>query len=263
LYYLKNERVAYNGAMLKELQDIGLSEKEAKVYMAALEIGRATADQLAKHSGIVRSTTYVQLESLMKKGLMSTYEEGKKTFFAPESPEYLKRIFDSKKRELEVRERELNDFLPQLVRQFESAGEKPLIRFFTGLEGIKSLREEMLHAKSKQWHVIYSHDALEEFVPDEARDVYSKKRIGLGIRSRLIYTRNAGPFEYPPRDLTERKFVSPERLKIVNDIAIYDHHVAIMGFHKKPFGAVISDEGTASSMRSLFELLWSSIPGDR
>ena len=52
--------------MLKELQDIGLSEKEARVYLAALEIGRATADQLAKHAKIVRPTTYVQLQSLMK-----------------------------------------------------------------------------------------------------------------------------------------------------------------------------------------------------
>jgi sugar-specific transcriptional regulator TrmB len=40
--------------MLKELHDIGLSEKEAGVYLAALEIGRATADQLAKHAKIVR-----------------------------------------------------------------------------------------------------------------------------------------------------------------------------------------------------------------
>ena len=54
--------------MLKELQDMGLSEKEAKIYLASLEIGRATADQLAKQAKIVRSTTYVQLESLMKKG---------------------------------------------------------------------------------------------------------------------------------------------------------------------------------------------------
>ena len=70
--------------MLKELQDLGLSEKEARVYL-----GQTTADKLAKHAKVNRSTTYVQLESLMKVGLMSTHEERKKTVFAPESPELL------------------------------------------------------------------------------------------------------------------------------------------------------------------------------
>src|SRR4051812_35603168 len=109
--------------MLKELQDLGLSEKEARVYLAALEIGQATADQLAKQANIKRPTTYVQLESLMKMGLMSTYEEGKKTYFTPESPDTLKKIFESKKREFEAREQDLTAILPELVRKFEGAGE--------------------------------------------------------------------------------------------------------------------------------------------
>ena len=63
---------------LQTLQQIGLSEKEARVYIAALSLGPATADQLAKQTGINRSTTYVHIKSLMAMGLMSTYEEGKK-----------------------------------------------------------------------------------------------------------------------------------------------------------------------------------------
>src|SRR5437899_393424 len=100
--------------MHKELQDLGLSEKEASIYLAALEIGRATADQLAKHAKIKRPTTYVQLESLMKKGLMSTYEEDKKTYFAPESPELLKRFLQKQKEELNSKESELDSLLPLL-----------------------------------------------------------------------------------------------------------------------------------------------------
>src|SRR3989344_9484889 len=114
--------------MIKELQDIGLSEKEAKIYSAALELGAATADQLAKHSKIVRSTTYVQLESLMEKGLMSTYEQGKKTFFAPESPELLKRFLAKQKENIGAKENDLASFLPDLLRLFEGAGERPVVR---------------------------------------------------------------------------------------------------------------------------------------
>src|SRR3990167_4868713 len=97
----------YNLFMLKELQDIGLSEKESRVYLAALELGRATADQLAKQAKIKRPTTYVQLESLMKMGLMSTYEEDKKAYFAPESPELLRRLLHKQKENIESKERDL------------------------------------------------------------------------------------------------------------------------------------------------------------
>ena len=51
-----------NTPLIEKLEEFGLSEKEAKVYMASLEIGEATADQIAKHSGVNRSTTYVQIQ---------------------------------------------------------------------------------------------------------------------------------------------------------------------------------------------------------
>ncbi|MBI4087815.1 TrmB family transcriptional regulator, partial [Candidatus Kaiserbacteria bacterium] len=70
--------------MPKELEDLGLSEKEARVYLAALELGQNTAERIAKQASVNRSTTYVQLDSLMKMGLISTHEEDKKTLFAPE-----------------------------------------------------------------------------------------------------------------------------------------------------------------------------------
>src|SRR3989344_453122 len=118
--------------MIRELQDLGLAEKEAKVYLAALEIGRATADQLAKQAKIVRPTAYVQIKSLMEKGLMSTYEEGKKTYFAPESPEALRRVLDKQKESIRTQEDELKRLLPELSRLFEGAGERPVVRFFEG-----------------------------------------------------------------------------------------------------------------------------------
>jgi sugar-specific transcriptional regulator TrmB len=155
--------------MLKELQDMGLSEKEARVYLAALEIGRATAEQLAKQAKIVRSTTYVQLESLMKKGLMSTYEEGKKTYFAPESPELLKRLLMRQRDEVQAKEHELASFLPELLRQFEGAGERPVVRFFPGKEGITIVRDEVLMTKEQKLRVILSSDNMTK--------IYSEKEI--------------------------------------------------------------------------------------
>ncbi len=244
--------------MLQELQDFGLSDKEARVYLAALEIGRATADQLAKHAKIVRSTTYVQLESLMKKGLMSTYEEGKKTYFAPESPEYLKRTFELKRQEFDVKEKELNVLLPDLLRQFASAGDKPLVRFFSGKEGITAMREGFLQLPAgTELRSIYAHDALEQVFSEEERTEYAKKRAAKGIQVKTVYTRKDRPLA--PTDIvsnTERRFIPYEKMPISSDIYIYDHTVAIMALRKKIFGVVIESEEIAQSMNALFSLLW-------
>ncbi len=60
----------------KELQNLGLTEKEARTYLASLELGPETAQNIAKKTGINRATTYVQIESLKKRGLMSEFEKG-------------------------------------------------------------------------------------------------------------------------------------------------------------------------------------------
>ena len=242
--------------MLKELQDIGLAEKEARVYLAALEIGRATADQLAKQAKIVRSTTYVQLESLMKKGLMSTYEEGKKTYFAPESPELLKRLLIKQKEDIGSKERELADFLPELLRQFEGAGERPVVRFFPGKEGVATVREEVLTTKEKKTYAVFSPTHLSKIFGEKYLDEYSDRRKALGILAKGIYTHQ----EYFNRagldPLTERRFLQESIFPVTIDVTIFDDKTAIFPLEGNLFGMVIESAHIASSMKVIFNLLW-------
>lgn len=244
--------------MLKELQDIGLSEKEAKVYLAALEIGRATADQLAKQAKIVRSTTYVQLESLMKKGLMSTYEEGKKTYFAPESPEYLKRIFELKKKEFEAKESELNEFLPELLKKFGGAGERPLVRFFLGKEGINALREETLELKEgSEIKIIYCFDTLQKVYTEQEMFAYTGKRSKRGIKVKTVYTNKTGPLAADDiSPMSDRRFVPYDKMPIRSDFLIYNNKVAIMALDGPIFGIVIESKEVAQSFEVFFSILW-------
>lgn len=247
--------------MLRELQDIGLSEKEAKVYTAALELGPATADQLAKHSKIVRSTTYVQLEALMKKGLMSTYEQGKKTFFAPESPELLKRFLAKQREDIGAKEKDLIGFLPEMLRQFESAGERPVVRFFSGKEGITAVREEMLTTKEKKTYVIFSPEHLENIYSTKYLDEYSDRRRELNIYSKGIYV-NKEYFKRAGIDsLTERRFLLPQILSLTIDLYIFDDKLGIISSKGSLFGLVIQSNNIASSMKSIFNFLWQQAKG--
>ena len=63
--------------LTKKLEEIGLNEKEAKVYIAVLELGEGSASEIAKKSEVNRATTYFTLENLMKIGLVSASNEEK------------------------------------------------------------------------------------------------------------------------------------------------------------------------------------------
>ncbi len=243
--------------MLKELQQFGLSENEAKVYLASLQIGKATADEISKHAGVKRPTTYVQIESLMQKGLMSSVDEGKKTFFSAESPEYLKRIVSTQKLETERKEQELEKLLPELKQVFEHAGVRPKVRFFEGKEGLITIREEMLKTKEKEWFVIYSHDALSGVFSDNERDLYSKKRIAKNIYSKIIYTRKEGKFAHESRQLTDRRYFPQEKLNLSSDVVIFDNNIVLMALKEKLFGVIIESEEITKSIKSIFNLIWS------
>jgi len=242
--------------MLKELEDIGLSEKEAKVYLASLELGQATAERLSKHAHVNRSTTYVQLESLMKKGLVSTFETGKRTCFAPESPELLVRLIAKQKDAVSAKERDLTVILPTLLKQFDGAGERPVVRFFPGKEGIHAAREEVLTVKDKKIYLIFSVGLLSKLYTQKQLDDYSDRRRALGIHSKGIYIHKAY-FEIAELDaLTERRFMPPSKLPLTIDITIFDDKTAIFSLKGNLFAMILESKQIAHSMNLIFDLLW-------
>jgi len=72
----------------KDLISLGLSEKEARIYIVLLELEVATAHEVAEKSGVNRSSAYVVLEKMKEKGIVGLVEteniqriKGSVTFF--------------------------------------------------------------------------------------------------------------------------------------------------------------------------------------
>ena len=64
----------------QKLQNIGLSEKGANVYLASLKLGEATVLSLAKHSGVKRTSIYYVLSELKELGALSETKRQKKIY---------------------------------------------------------------------------------------------------------------------------------------------------------------------------------------
>lgn len=244
----------------KELQNLGLSEKESKVYVTALELGAETAQNIAKQSGINRATTYVQIESLKQKGLMSEFEKGKKTYYVAEDPNRLQNFLTSLEKELNLKKTEVNSVLPGLISIFEGMGEKPRVRFFEGIEGARAMHHDLLTTKNKVTQgFLYLDDLFQSF--PEYQQEFTKYRIQKRITSHIIYTQKSGPREdeVDKKQLREAKFIDSKKFPIAATITLYDDKVAISTYKAKPFGVIIKNKHIADTIKAIFYWMWENI----
>ncbi len=246
--------------MFEKLKHLGLSENEAKVYMAMLELGPSVVVEIARKAQVNRPTAYVQIESLKKKGLVSTQSKGKKQLFIAESPDKLELLIDNELKTVEEKKNELNNFLPELLSIFNTYGRGPHVKFFEGKEGVLALQKEFLKTDSTPIYGITSLDNIFEVFP-EFENTYVKKRVQRKIHSKTIYTSRKGPVlkESDEANLRESKYIEPDKLPLGVDITIFKDKVAIIALKGKISGTLIEHKEVADSFRAIFELVWSKI----
>ncbi len=75
----------------ERLAAIGITGKEAKLYLAALETGEAPVHQIARQAGIGHTTAYDVLARLVENGLVTRHEKQGRIIVVPEPPEQLLR----------------------------------------------------------------------------------------------------------------------------------------------------------------------------
>lgn len=242
-------------SIVQDLQKIGLSDKESRVYLATLELGQADVADIASKSGIKRVTVYPVLQSLIDQGLCSTYTKDKKVYFVAESPETVLSVLHIKKKEIEEQEGLIKGIMPQLKAIYNRQENKPTVRFFEGLEGLRSMIVEQQKSTDKEQFLVVPADDLDKvFEPDERKIAYDT-RVQQQKKVKMLYTRSAGPITAKnPGD--EYVMISAKDFPITCDLAIFGSKVRIAALKGKLSGVIIDDENIANTLKSLFKLAW-------
>ncbi|OHA04325.1 MAG: hypothetical protein A3A28_05990 [Candidatus Sungbacteria bacterium RIFCSPLOWO2_01_FULL_47_32] len=243
--------------MINELKQNGLSEKEARVYLAALELGKGTVQDIAKKAGVNRTTVYVMITVLEKRGLMKQVKIGKRSFFVAENPDAIISMLHKEKNGIEDREREMRKILPELKTLFNVAPGRPKIRFYEGTEVYKKIAEDIFEADTREILEIYNADLIRDVISDDEAKEFYKKRLARGIFYRALYTRKEGPFRTPPEKAEER-FLSKEEFPVSGNIFIYGNRVGMASLKGSIIGVIIESDEISETLKSLFELGWES-----
>ena len=247
-YVVENQRQIYIGetfcCSMKEqaLESLGLNKKEIAVYLVNLQLGSSLVQNIAKRANLNRTSTYDILASLERRGFVSYTVTGGKRYYQATDPRKLIGL-------LKEKESLVRKALPDLVALKESVAEKPNVEVYIGINGIKSVFEDVLRTgedisvlASKE-HVF---DFLKYYIPH-----FVDRRVKLGIKARLI-------LDVPPHDPKAEYRLIKKKLKTI--MYLYGGKIAMMSLGKAPMGILIDEANFYESHLEMFNLLWDALP---
>lgn len=239
------------------LNNIGLTPKESRVYLATLELGPSPASDIALRAKLNRISTYDILKKLIKRGFISTYNRKSVKYFIATEPDAIRH---------EVRQKylDLKEALPEL-RRLHGTTYIPRIRYYEGREGIKKVYADTLTAKTEILNYADS-KSIREFWPN-----YDEEYVGERVKKR-IYLRGIAPLdEYGEKVASENekkyreiRLVKAGPYSFANEINIYDDKVSIVSFGKNEVvGMVIESPEIANTQRAIFMMAWEFAGSER
>ncbi len=239
--------------IIESLQKFGLSEKEAKVYIANLELGNSLAGDIALKSNLPRTLVYDLLERLIDLGLASYAIKNNKKYFQASNPEKLFRILKEKLSSV-------SKILPKLKELEKSDGVKrPKVQIFEGKEGMKTVMDDILKSNIKVFLAYGSSRSSYEIIPAFIED-WHKQRAKKKILMRIIYNNTKESKEKISKfkkslRLTYYKFM-PIELESPTATLIYANKVVLQSWTKEPFAVMIESKEMAENQKKYFEELW-------
>jgi predicted DNA-binding transcriptional regulator len=126
-------------SLIKEdvLIESGLSKNEAKVYLALIDIGSATAGELSEKSRIHRTNVYDSLDRLIGKGIATYIFKNEVKYYQATEPENLLNLIKEK-------ELHLSQILPELQLSKKLSKTKPRAEICEGMPAFKLANYELL-----------------------------------------------------------------------------------------------------------------------
>lgn len=244
-------------ALAREIQKLGLSDKEALVYLASLELGPSPVQVIARKAEVNRATTYVMIESLLQRGLMSTFDKGKKKMFTAEQPERLHRIVHHERSIVDEKEQVIKRILPDLDALSDAAGERPKVSFYEGAEGLEAMRETIFDSKLESIEDVISYDDLNHLLEEIHWKKHNERLKNKKIRGRVLYTSESG--RKPPTDhggTWQHRLLPHKLFPMHGELTVYGNRVAMIALKGKLVGVIIESKEMAVMVRTLFELAW-------
>ncbi len=238
---------------VKALENLGLSEKEARVYLALLELGQASAYRVAQKSGVKKPTAYVLLDELRKKELVIKMPGDKTQMFIAKSPE---EFFNTAKYKILSATEALPDVLSVMKKQ-----NKVRTMYFEGIDGLRqALWYDMKQNTGGELIGFYA------LAKNMSKDLYDMtwewaedtKKYDISLRGFVPthdtitdYRKADKKYNREMRELSYEDYSSETSLDVMNDFVRIIDLTA-----DNPQAIIIENERMAKMVKQIFEIMW-------
>jgi len=245
---------AKNNISFDVLQSLGMTQRQQAIYLAALELGESLQVPLAKKAKIKRTTLRELLPDLLNRGILQQKIVGKRKLVVASDPREL--VLD-----LEEKTKQAKEALPQLLAMQNILTNKPEIRFFEGIEGLKQVYQltldlgltmycfvntEQMYPELRQWLAEY-------YIPEKLRrKIWIYNIMTAGEESKSLM---------PEHGYRENKYIPKEQYPFEMEIVTFGDYVTFHHFRKteEPSGIIIKSKAAAETMLSIHKLIWNNI----
>ena len=230
-----------------DLEKLGLTKIEAKIYLALLKEGNSLASKIIKKVQMHRATVYDVLDRLIEKGLVSSTKKDGKNYYQVVDPERFLDIFQEKKNDSLSKEREIKSLVGKL-KKFKEKSSTSEVEVLTGKNGLKFLMRDLLTIK--EFLVLGGEIRFFEYLPIYTKH-WIRERERKKVRARIL----ANLVPRKKWSYNKHKLL-PKDLRFPSATIVYQGKVAII-LPEEPIKIIlIRSDNVYRSYKSEFEVLW-------
>lgn len=244
------------------LRKAGLTESQAKGYLALIEYGELSPAELAEKTNENRTNGYMICDKLEKLGLATKKESAgqrKKTLYTPNHPSALETLAEKRRKAIQRAETEVKQGIDPLIDMFYAATEMPGARTLQGIDGIKEVYADTLKSTDKTIHLLRTTADGPTLGHDYYND-YRKKRAVAGISTYALTPMTEISYQHVKSGEDEKLlyFRTPIPLDSYTapvEIDVYGNRVAFIAFGDTQMATIIDSRPIADAMRQILGVL--------
>lgn len=235
------------------------------MYLASLNLGASAVQTLARQAKVARATTYIIIQSLVERGLMTRYADSDRTMYVSEPPTQLLRMLEKQEEVIHEQREQVESILPGLHAVMNITDGRPLVRYYAGVQGLRTIRQEMVQycGRGDTWYSFTPVDYLLQVFSKEEL-AYADQRKAKGIVSHIIFTTESLGLKKELlmttyKDMAKRKFIPPRFYPSTSGLTVFRDRIAIGSYEGGIGGVILESKSIAAMMESIFKLTWTSI----
>jgi len=248
------------------LENLRVSPNAITFFLASYKLGRSSVGQIAKATKMDRSSAYAAYQQLQELGLMDEENKGNRKIVWTREPKAIIARLRTEIRRMRRQVEAIEESMPDLLAQYGSSNDRPILQVFTGIEGLHQIMEDILSSSDFELLLMSNFEEEDRVFSRKDHDAFIRRRVAQNINLRLIATDSPEARNIQKADKANKRAtrIVKGKAPFENETYIYGDKIAMLSFNEKTgiIGFIVRSREFANAQRWMFEQIWQRLKED-